>query len=328
MYAQPPIRIAMTLSLAQALAWSPSITHQHLVATGLSTGRTLILSLSPSSLSPTLPLAKLSPVLNVKHSRPVTSLSFSTLDPNYLATGLERHRSDYSLLIWDVSAAVNFTPADTSSSWQRPLDRLEPTHSLGRDTGEIRNIQHYCPAEHIHSVAFIPETINELLASSNNKTIRLYDLRAPGPTGNSTSKDSGSASAAVMQWSTRAVYGIAPDSSHRHLFASWESLPGGSVVRLWDKRRLTGELLSFEVGSGGVLGLEWLGDDRLGVGTSEGVSVWEVVHGQREGEERTTLEAMRSGASVLACAISLIELGHSGEDETNNAKLRNRQEEW
>lgn len=275
----------------QAIAWSPSLIHHHIVATGLSSGRTLLLNLSQSSLSPTL--SATNPIqLNVRHSRPVTALSFSTLDPTYLATGLERHRSDYSLLIWDLSTANSSLPPDTDNVWQRPYDRLEPTHSLGRDTGEIRNIQHYCPAEHINSVAFVPNTIHSLLASANNKTIRLYDLRVPGP--GSTPRDTSSDKGVVSYWGTRAVNGLTPDPAEEGRFASWESTPGGSVVRVWDTRRPSSELLSFDV-PGAVVGLDWLDRGRLGVGTKEGLNVWEVVNNRNERKDGTTIGGVRTG---------------------------------
>jgi len=277
------------------MAWSPLPTHQHLIAAGLSSGRTLLLSLSPSTLSPTLPITDSLPVLNVRHSRAVTALAFSDLDPNYLASGLERHRSDFSLLIWDLSTAISSIPPDSGrgSTWERPLDRLEPTHALGRDTGEIQNIQHYCPQEHIHSVAFIPKTTHNLLASANNKTIRLYDLRVPGP-----SKDPGSGnSGAVAHWTTRAVNGLTPDAREEGRFSSWESGPNGSVVRIWDTRKPKNEVLSFDVSGGGVVGLDWMVGGMLGIGTKEGVSVWEVVHGRKNEEEWTTLGEMRNSRS-------------------------------
>jgi len=162
--------------------------------------------------------------------------------------------------------------------------------------GEIKNIQHYCPAEHINSVAFVPGTIHSLLASANNKVIRLYDLRVPGPSGASSPRDPASASrGAVAQWATRAVNGLSPDPSGEGRFASWESVPDGSVVRVWDARKPTGEMLSFEVGAGGVVGLEWLERGRLGVGTKDGVSVWEIVHGRWEEQQWTMLGETRTG---------------------------------
>jgi WD40 repeat protein len=236
------------------------------------------------------------------------------VDHNYIATGYEKHRSDYSLLIWDLSTALGAVPADGNANWQRPLDRLEVTNALARDAtrlnpSEPRHIQHYCPSETVNDLAFLPDSYT-LLASANGKSIRLYDLRAPGPSGgNASPRDptSVNASGAGAQWQTRAVNGLTPDPTHLGRFASYETSPGGSLstVRLWDSRRAAGELASFDVRSG-VLGLEWVsggaGYAKLGVGTRDGVSVWDIIDGREANEngldEWTTIGDVRNSKSI------------------------------
>jgi hypothetical protein len=283
------------------MAWSPSPSHRNLIALGSNTGRTLLLNLSPRTL--TLPLSSSGTssgslpsstvcVLPVKHVRPTTSVSFSPTDPNYIATGYERHRSDYSLLIWDLSTAIGTIPPDGDANWQRPLDRLEVTNALARDAtrlnpNEPRHIQHYCPSEHVNDISFLP-TGYSLLASTNNKAIRLYDLRAPSSSaGNSTPKDPTTAGAAgaATQWNTRAVFGLTPDGTHQGRFASYETSPAQTIstVRIWDSRKASGDVASFEIRSG-VLGLNWVtggpGYAKLGVGTRDGVSLWDISDGR------------------------------------------------
>ncbi|KAK4686827.1 SEA/GATOR complex protein SEA4/MIOS, partial [Tremellales sp. Uapishka_1] len=279
----------------EAIAWSPSPVHTSLFALGLSTGRTLLVSLPSSTLS--LPTSSLPQntiaALAVKHSRPITAISFSSLDPNYVATGLERHRSDYSLLIWDVADVVAPTPASTpfEGDWKRPLERLEILNPLYATpqlkptaTPEPRHIQHYCPSEVVHSTAFVPNTMNLLLASAQNKIVRLYDLRVA----TSSTPSANSSSGAAMSWTTRAVNAVTPDPLSPR-FASFESTAnGGSVVRLWDTRK-TGEVANFETVDP-VIGMEWMqggtaGLGRLGVGCKDGgVGIWDVVSGKYERE--------------------------------------------
>lgn len=316
---QVKVSVNETCDSLQAIAWSPSPTHRNLVACGLSTGRTLLLNLSPKTLSAppphhssssSLPSATIS-VLPVKHVRATTCIAFSPIDHNYIATGYEKHRSDYSLLIWDLSTALGAVAPDGNANWQRPLDRLEVTNPLAREAtrlnpSEPRHIQHYCPSETVNDLAFLPKSYS-LLASANSKSIRLYDLRAPGPSGGTASpRDPSSANAlgASTQWLTRAVNGLTPDPTHACRFASYETSPGGSLstVRLWDSRKAGGELASFDVRSG-VFGLEWVsggaGYAKIGVGTRDGVSLWDIMDGREITEngieEWTTIGDVRNG---------------------------------
>ncbi|WVR03585.1 hypothetical protein IAU60_000577 [Kwoniella sp. DSM 27419] len=285
----------------RAMAWCPLPSHRNIIATGLSNGKTVLHSLSPSTLS--LPLSSSSQnstvaSLSVKYSRPVTSISFSTLDPNYIATGYERHRSEHSLLIWDIADALaaSRVPADGDvEGWDRPVgeDKLTVTNLTNKVSTsplEPRHIQHYCASEHVNSVAFMPRSTHQLLASVNAKAIRLYDLRAPSPsTGTAGPRDAASASAAgaAVQWLTRTVNGLTPDPQLEGRFASFEVLPGGgaaqSIVRLWDIRKPSQEVLTLDV-QGAVVGMEWMAGraGMLGIGTKErGVGLWEIIDGKR-----------------------------------------------
>jgi WD40 repeat protein len=282
------------------MAWSPSPAHPYLVACGLSSGRTHLLNLSPATLS--LPVTSSSfpvPTLHIKHSRAITSLTFSPLDASYLAGGLERHRSDPSLLIWDVHDAVSRMPLE-QTSWIRPSERIEITNPLALTTrpGETRHIQQYCPSEQVNSVAFLP-TSYSVLASTNNRQIRLFDLRAPSlSSGNASPREPAAASGGASSvWLTKAVYSLTPDPSVANRFASWESAQGGGTVRIWDARK-TGEVLSFDVNEG-IVELCWM-KGGLGVGTREGgVGVWEIISGRPvDGDEWATMGEMRQSKST------------------------------
>nr|XP_019014511.1 uncharacterized protein I206_00593 [Kwoniella pini CBS 10737]OCF53292.1 hypothetical protein I206_00593 [Kwoniella pini CBS 10737] len=287
----------------RSMAWSPLPTHRNIIATGLSTGRTLIHSLSPSTLS--FPLSSSNSTsnqtstiatLNVKYSRPVTSIAFSSLDPNIIATGYEKHRSEYSLLIWDISEAINASqiPIDGDKEWERPSieNRLEITNLTAKIniTSEPRHIQHYCPSENVNSISFLPNSINQLLVSVSNKSIRLYDLKSPSSSTNQ-SQSQNQIVGSNYQWNTRAVYGLTPNEKKEGLFASYEIIPAGanthSIVRLWDIRKPGQEILNFDV-AGGIVNLEWKkeAEGLLGVGTRDkGVGLWEIVEGKRVEED-------------------------------------------
>nr|XP_031857269.1 uncharacterized protein CI109_007324 [Kwoniella shandongensis]KAA5524341.1 hypothetical protein CI109_007324 [Kwoniella shandongensis] len=322
------VGIQTDIGQIRAMAWSPSPSYRNLLATGLSNGRTVIYNVAPSTLA--LPLTPNNPAtvvasLTIKHTRPVTSISFSSLDANYIATGLERHRSDYSLLIWDISDAVAASgiSVDGDDQWRRPegdnaeLSVSNPSAKVKTVVSEPRAIQQYCPSEQVNSVSFVPRTTQHLLASSSNKTIRLFDLRTPsyttgtnaaagagagtGTGANSPREPHGGASmaGASSQWLTRAVHDITPNPDDTNIFASYEITPGtaNSVVKLWDVRRVGYEVLSFDVPGGGVMGLKWTEKgDKLGVGTKEGgVGLWEVINGRRMEDEKVVEEWMTLG---------------------------------
>ncbi|WWC85838.1 uncharacterized protein L201_000705 [Kwoniella dendrophila CBS 6074] len=328
----------------RSMAWSPLPTHRNIIATGLSTGKTIIQSLSSSTLSFPLSLSNSNSVttqtqttniiatLNVKYSRPVTSISFSKLDSNYLATGYEKHRSEYSLLIWDISDAIQNSqlPSDFNSNenWERPLEnKLEVTNLTAKInvTSEPRHIQHYCPSENVNSISFLPNSINQLLASVSNKTIRLYDLRSPSPPSGSknqtqdqsqipanspnanvnTTINQGSNSiiGSSIQWMTRSVYGLTPNEDKDGLFASFEIIPSGSnthsIVKLWDIRKPGQEILNLDV-PGSIVNLEWKtggnSEGLLGVGTREkGVGLWEIIEGKRVEDDKVVEEWVTLG---------------------------------
>ena len=308
------------------MAWAPFAHQRHLVAAGLSTGRTLLLNLTPSTLAQPvnttaapLPASTIG-VLPVKHSRQVTALSFSKVDPSYIAIGYERHRSDASLLIWDINEIVSRLPAsdDRNQGWTRPHDRLEytnPSPPLREGSKEVRHVQQYCASEHVNSVAFLPNTIFSLLASANYKVIRLYDLRVPGETQQSAQTNT------AASWLTRATQGLAPDPENSDRFASYEPGQGGGVVRLWDIRKAGAELLSFEVGHGGVQALEWTTGGRLGVGLRDGgVHLWDMVGQRREDGEGehvdrwTTVGGMRQSKLTRDQIRDLLTVQLCGQD--------------
>jgi WD40 repeat protein len=275
------------------MAWSPMPTHRNLVATGLSSGRTVLLNISPATLA--LPANNTTPSssqftvaqLSVKHIRAVTAVAFSPVDSNYLATGYDRHRSDYSLLIWDVSDAISRLQPENNSSWRRPLDRLDVNNPQAKDPRwlptEPRPIQQYCPNETINSLCFLHSDIHSLLVGANGKSIRLYDLRAPNPPPAGTSpRDNSVIPGVSAQWATRAVNGLAADPNRGERFASFELNSGECVVKVFDVRKPGVETLSFKV-TGTVVALEWLQDGRLAAGTKEhGVTLWNFVDGSHE----------------------------------------------
>lgn len=292
------------------MAWSSMPTHRSIVAAGLSTGRTVLFNLSPATLA--LPASTTTPSssqftvaqLSIRYSRPVTAIAFSQVDPNYLATGYDRHRSDPSLLIWDVADAMSRIKPDVpNADWRRPLERLDITNAQAKDVRwlptEPRPIQQYCSQDTINSLCFLPSSIHSLLVGANSKSIRLYDLRRPseGPGSVASPREQATAPGVTAQWMGRAVNGIAADPHRSERFASYELNSNHCIVKVFDVRKPGVESLSFKA-DGTVVALEWLENGRLAAGSREhGVSVYDIVNGRQEdkkgNEDWVTLGGMR-----------------------------------
>ncbi|OLL25927.1 putative WD repeat-containing protein [Neolecta irregularis DAH-3] len=131
---------------ATCLAWSPLTVD--LIAYGTRSGTAYLQRLVERESS--IPL-------DVKHQRPCTTISFSQ---NFLATGLDKVRNDYSLVIWDIERT-------TSNPSSRP-------ESSSRESVHHGQIVQFAYAETICSLGFLDT--NEVVAGAS-KALRIYDFR-------------------------------------------------------------------------------------------------------------------------------------------------------
>lgn len=205
------------------------------MAVGLGTGRVDLLRLEATkhgynsvlSSGPTVSLP-------VRNSRSCNVLAFCSVDPNYLAVGLDKVRGDCSLIIWDIHSATPALSVGTKSTTigdnNSLLSPTRPQTCIPR--GDIpsrtdsRVLQQHAPTEIVSALSFLPNSANLLLAGLSHRWLRLYDLRSPIPaTTNAASK----------------VNSIATDPFDPHRVACI----GDSVVTVWDTRRLLHPLLTF-----------------------------------------------------------------------------------
>lgn len=184
-----------------------------LFACGLATGRTILLRLDSSSLShPTL-----STQITTRHARPCNIVSFSTERRDWLVVGLDKARGD-SLLVYDIESSARALAGGGGKS-----EDPRPVASLGT-------------SETVSSAAFLPGSI--LLASVGGKSIRGFDLRAPGGGG-------------VASYSTRALFGLTANPFNSHQFASFAE---EGVIKIWDIRKAVDAVLSFSEPDAGATG--------------------------------------------------------------------------
>ncbi|QRV94364.1 SEH-associated protein 4 [Ceratobasidium sp. AG-Ba] len=225
----------------RCLAWSPHSTIDDLVAVGLNTGSVELLRVNSSVASlpdshNSLDAPKVA-TLPTKYQRPCHALEFSTIDPNYLAVGLEKARNEPSLLIWDIERSARTLPSPNSSlpAFQRASPRLPatrpPLSMVG--AGDVRPLQHYGSTEVIHSIAFLHGTPHLLIAGIGSKRIGMYDLRSPGIANTPTSSGGNPSNNQPASYITKAVYGIVTDPLDDNRFASYGD---DTAIRLWDRR--------------------------------------------------------------------------------------------
>ncbi|OAD70468.1 hypothetical protein PHYBLDRAFT_182399 [Phycomyces blakesleeanus NRRL 1555(-)] len=150
-------------TLMMCADWSPDPNCPDMIAVGLTTGKTVLVSMQDNVHPETYPAsegahtptnafrpitnnnnhqsAQEYPTLSAKMSRPCNVVSFSKSHPNLLATGLEKARNFPCLLVWDASQAMDSyssTPTGTQTPTaqyfprQRPVDIRSATTSSWR----------------------------------------------------------------------------------------------------------------------------------------------------------------------------------------------------
>ncbi|MPC34163.1 WD repeat-containing protein mio-A [Portunus trituberculatus] len=142
----------------KCVSWCPAVendpTHQ-LLAVGQANGKVAITNFSKL----TDPRGIKGKEFNPKHARPVNSLAWSSQEPQLLAAGLDKVRTDHSVVVCDV------TRPGVAPSYS-----FEQRNSISGDV--LKPWMEYGNAETAHSVAFSLHTARTLMAGMNNKQIR------------------------------------------------------------------------------------------------------------------------------------------------------------
>ncbi|OZJ06354.1 hypothetical protein BZG36_00690 [Bifiguratus adelaidae] len=268
--------------------WCPSSNYGDIVAVGLTTGRVVLVPMEPQQVPDGSPYmnfqerrsprydntsitrsaivntsaaaASLSqyPTLITKHSRACNVVTFSKADPKYIATGLDKARNDWCLMIWDIEQALDGNPEtlveDTTAKPTIPTEPVgspymkssadfnrdgyfatrenplnlskevvrRPTFvSPQRTFEDLRPLRQYGPSEIVTSCAWRTNSHKQLVAGMGLKSLRLYDLRSES-------------SNPSIQVQSKAVYGIVPDPFHTERFASFTE---EGIIRIWDIRK-------------------------------------------------------------------------------------------
>ncbi len=217
------------------MAWSPDPAYDDFIAVGFGSGKVDLLRLEATKSARNHSLSSgPSVTLPVRNTRSCNALAFSSVDPNYLAVGLDKVRGDASLVVWDI---VTASPALSIKSPTQLTFNVPPAGAPTRPQPQIprgevaprtdpRVLQQHAPTEVVSSVAFLPKSTTLLLAGISHRWLRLFDLRSPSPT--------------VFTAASK-VHGIATDPFDPHRIGCF----GDGIATIWDARRLSHPLLTF-----------------------------------------------------------------------------------
>ncbi|XP_026277027.1 GATOR complex protein MIOS-B [Frankliniella occidentalis] len=139
-----------------------------------------------------------------RHGRQCNTVAWNPSESNLIAAGLEKHRTDHSVLLWDLQRC----PHSNGHSSHHAPSSMEPT----RPSAELGL------SETAHSLAWLRGQPRCLMVGLNNKHLKLFDFRDPGR--------------AVSSTPTKAVYGLAVDPQADHRLASFVE----NQIYVWDTR--------------------------------------------------------------------------------------------
>lgn len=98
-----------------------------------------------------------------KHARQCNAVAWNPVDPNLIVSGLDKYRTDHSVLLWDIQR----TP--TAS------DRVHHHPNVQADT--MKPIAEAGVSETTHSLAWFNNESRCLVAGINNKQLKIIDFR-------------------------------------------------------------------------------------------------------------------------------------------------------
>ncbi|XP_072949683.1 GATOR2 complex protein MIOS [Epargyreus clarus] len=174
-----------------------------LLALGHASGKVTLASLKQTY----DPLGLVGRELVARYPRPCNTVAWNHSETNLLLTGMDKHRNDYCIQLWDMQASSDDI---SEGSPQRPL-------------------QEVALAEAAHSVAWCSFATRTLVAAMNLKHIKIYDLRE------CSSRAAGACGAGAL--GARAWAGVCA--------AGWLlAARGDGALAVWDARRPAAPLLA------------------------------------------------------------------------------------
>ncbi|CAJ0958111.1 unnamed protein product [Ranitomeya imitator] len=199
----------------KCVAWYPKYDPECLLAVGQANGRVVLTSLGQDHKSKCRHL--IGKEFVPRHARQCNTLAWNPLDSNWLAAGLDKHRADICIMIWDISS--KYTPDTTvpiekvrlSTSDESSLVVTKPLYELGQNDACL-------------SLSWLPRD-QKLLLAGMHRNLAIFDLR------NSNQK---------MFVNTKAVQGVTVDPHFHDRVASFFE----GQVAIWDLRKFEKPVLT------------------------------------------------------------------------------------
>lgn len=102
-----------------------------------------------------------------RYARQCNTVKWNPIEANLLASGYEKHRSDHSILIWDVMKG----PSDS-----RIYGNYSTVFGV-QSTEFVKPIMEIGLSDMAHSIAWFNQSPHKLVVGINNKNLKIMDLR-------------------------------------------------------------------------------------------------------------------------------------------------------
>nr|XP_048304895.1 GATOR complex protein MIOS isoform X2 [Myodes glareolus] len=199
----------------KCVAWYLNYDPECLLAVGQANGRVVLTSLGQDHNSKFKDL--IGKEFVPKHARQCNTLAWNPLDSNWLAAGLDKHRADFSVLIWDICSKYtpDIVPMEkvrlSAGEAETTLLVTKPLYELGQNDACL-------------SLCWLPRD-QKLLLAGMHRNLAIFDLR------NTSQK---------MFVNTKAVQGVTVDPYFHDRVASFYE----GQVAIWDLRKFEKPVLT------------------------------------------------------------------------------------
>ncbi|XP_062035344.1 GATOR2 complex protein MIOS [Lepus europaeus] len=199
----------------KCVAWYLDYDPECLLAVGQANGRVVLTSLGQDHNSKFKDL--IGKEFVPKHARQCNTLAWNPLDSNWLAAGLDKHRADFSVLIWDICSKYtpDIVPMEkvrlSAGETETTLLVTKPLYELGQNDACL-------------SLCWLPRD-QKLLLAGMHRNLAIFDLR------NTSQK---------MFVNTKAVQGVTVDPYFHDRVASFYE----GQVAIWDLRKFEKPVLT------------------------------------------------------------------------------------